>query len=364
MEVEARAIAVYSNDTSIVMAGFNNTNSGQYGGVFYSMDGGKNWSQLLINATTSGQDVNVNDIEMVYDSGKVVAYIGIDYINSTVRGMYKAQWNGTAWSVRREEIYGASSSKFSISDIVIASKDTIAAVGSFYNPVLGRTYPIYFNISRSVMNDWRSTVVDTIRSGEYTACAWNNDTMYYAYRDTIFYDIISFHSTSTSRVGEATYSVIDNGTEINVLYYDELLCGSTTGFRSIKGAKASYSPLSQPTVSISSNKTAICPGKNVTFTALVTNATAPMYMWKVNGNAMGGNNNTFTTNALPNNASVTCTINSNGKTATSNSISITVYGSPFISPITGNFVSCKIGSTNYITSNTQGGVWGLSLIHI
>lgn len=358
--VEARAIAVYDNDTSMVMAGFNNTNSGQYGGVFYSTDGGKNWSQLLINATTSGQDVNVNDIEMVYDSGKVVAYIGVDYINSTVRGMYKAQWNGSSWSVSREEIYSASTSKFSISDIVIASKDTIAAVGSFYNPVLGRTYPIYFNISRTVMNDWRSTVVDTNRNGEYTACAWNHDTMYYAYGDTIFYDIISFHSTSTSRVGEATYSVIDNGTEINVLYYDELLCGSTTGFRSIKGASSTYSALSLPTISISANKTAICPGQNVTFTSLVSNASSPTYTWKVNGTIMGGNNYTFTTNALPNNASVTCTVSSNGKTASSNSISITVYGTPFINPITGTLVSCKIGGTSYVSDNTAGGVWNSS----
>ncbi len=358
--VRAEAISVSDSDNNVVMAGYYNQNSGQYGGVFYSVNGGTSWSQLLINATTSGQDVNVYDIEMTTDSGKIVAYIGVEYINSTVRGMYKAQYNGATWTVRREEIYGASTSKFTVNDIVIVSKDTIAAVGSFYNPVQGRAYPIYFNISRNIMNDWRSTVNDTTRQNAYTACAWNRDTMFYAYSNNIYYDIISFNATSTSRVGEALYASVDNGTEINILYYDELLCGSTTGFRSLKGATKVYEEPVIPTVSITASKTSICVNQNVTFTATVTNATHPTYTWKVNNNTMGGNSSSFTTNALPNNAQVTCTISNDGQTATSNTITILVYGNPFVSNITGVLSVCAAGTTAQVSDATPNGVWSSS----
>ena len=356
--VRAEAIAVSDSLNNIVMAGFYNQNAGQYGGVFYSVDGGTNWSQLLISAAAVGQDVNVNDIELTTDSGKIVAYIGVEYINSTVRGMYKAQYDGTSWTVRREEIYGASSSKFSITDIVIHSKDTIAAVGSFYNPTLLSSYPIYFTISRPVYNSWTSTVVDVTRQNAYTACAWNKDTIFYAYNENIYYDIISFNATSTSRVGEATYSTVDIGTQINVMYYDELLVGSTTGFRSMRGAKTIYTAPIIPTINISANKNNICPNTNVTFTAMVTNATLPVFFtWKINGNVVGPNAASFTTNALLNNAIVTCSINTTSGTFTSNSITIIVAGFPFVNAITGTTKSCTIGSNSQLNNATIGGVW-------
>ena len=358
---QAQAIAVSDSLHNIVMAGFYNTNAGQYGGVFYSVDGGTNWSQLLIKSTVSGQDVNVNDIEMTTDSGKIVAYIGIDYINSTTRGMYKAQWNGTAWSVRREEIYSASTSLFSVSDIIIPSKDTILAVGSFYNATLGHSYPISFSISRTVSNTWRSTVNDTTRQNAYTACAWSKDTLFYSYQENIYYDILSFNATTTSRVGEASYSTVDKGTEINVMYYDELLVGSTTGFRSIRGATKVYTAPVNPTISIAASKTNICPNTNVTFTATVTNPSEhPFYQWKINGNVMGTSSTTFTTNALPNNATVTCSITTTLGTVASNTITINVYGMPVVSAITGNLVSCKLGVGNILLNNTPSGIWSSS----
>ncbi len=360
--VRAEAIAVSDSLNNIVMAGYYNQNTGQYGGVFYSMDGGTNWNQLLINATSFGQDVNVNDIEMTTDSGRVVAYIGIDYINSTVRGMYKAQWDGATWSVRREEIYGASTSQFSVTDIIIPSKDTIAAVGSFYNPVLGHSYPIYFNISRTVMNSWKSTVVDTTRQGAYTACAWNRDTIFYAYQNNIFYDIISFHSTSTSRVGEATYSTVDNGTEINVMYYDELLVGSSTGFRSLRGATKVYSEPINPSITINTPTTSICSGTSVNFTSSAINiGSSPVFQWYKNNSFVGsGSAITFQPGTLSNGDVINCILTTNNQSVNSNTIIMTVKQSPFVSSITGNLVSCSLGLANTLNNTTPNGVWGSS----
>ncbi len=232
------AIAVSDSVNNIVLAGYK-LDGANRGGVFYSMNGGSSWSQLLIHASVNGQDVDVNDIEITSDSGKVVAYIGVEYDNSVspiIRGMYKAQWNGVSWSVRTEDIYSPSTSLISINDIVIHSRDTILASGGFYNTTLSREYGINFMISRPVLNSWRSYVTSTSRTSGFSAAAWNGDTLFYAYQNSIFYSRIFFSSTGSATPGEATYTIVDNGTEINVLYYDELLAGSSTGFKSLKGA--------------------------------------------------------------------------------------------------------------------------------
>jgi hypothetical protein len=235
---QVTALAVSDSVNNIVMAGYKVLGS-QRGGVFYSTNGGSSWSQLLLNASVNGQDVDVNDIEITSDSGKVVAYIGVDYDNTTspiIRGMYKAQWNGASWTVRAENIYSPSTSLITINDIIIVSRDTIAATGGFYNPVYTKEYGINFMISRHAYNSWTSYVPSVARTAGFTACAWNGDTLFYAYRDSIFYSRISFNSTGTATPGEALYAKVATGTEINVLYYDELLAGCGTNFSSLKGA--------------------------------------------------------------------------------------------------------------------------------
>lgn len=243
----------YDSTTNMVMAGYKIQSSLQRGGVFYSSDGGTTWNQLLLNATSVGFDVDVNDIELVADSGKLVAYIGVDYdssLTTPLRGMYKAQWNGASWSVRAEDIYTPTTVLLSVNDIVIHSKDTILASGGFFNKVLNREYGINFMISRPVFNSWRSYVPSSSRTRGFSAAAWNGDTLFYAYRDSILYSRIFFSSTGTGTPGEALYTKVDNGTEINVLYYDELLAGSGTGFRSVKGASFL---LSNKTIDITAN---------------------------------------------------------------------------------------------------------------
>ncbi len=238
---QIQAIAVSDSISNIVMIGYKNTNPGQKGGVFYTLNGGSSWQQLYIHTSVDGQDVNVNDIEIVSDSGKIVAYIGVDYDNTVspiVRGMYKAQYDGTSWTVRSEEIYSAASSLFSVVDIVIPNKDTILATGSFYNPSLHHDYGVNFMISRPVLNTWHHSFPSSTRTSGHTACSWNVDTFFYAYTNSIYYEVVTFGPSSTGSSGEALYSSVPVGTEINVLYYDELLAGTSSDFRSIKGASA------------------------------------------------------------------------------------------------------------------------------
>ncbi|GEP51926.1 hypothetical protein FNO01nite_25980 [Flavobacterium noncentrifugens] len=87
--------------------------------------------------------------------------------------------------------------------------------------------------------------------------------------------------------------------------------------------------LCTPSVAITASKSNICNGETVVFNAISNNGgNAPSYQWKVNGNNVGTNSATFTTNTLTNNSVVSCVLTSNAAcasplTATSNSIVIT-----------------------------------------
>jgi uncharacterized protein YjdB len=78
----------------------------------------------------------------------------------------------------------------------------------------------------------------------------------------------------------------------------------------------------------SDNDNTICSGSNVVFTATPNNGGSPNYQWKLNGNSIGSDSNTFTSSSLTNNdvisvvmSSQTC---SSGTAVTSNSITTVV----------------------------------------
>lgn len=116
-----------------------------------------------------------------------------------------------------------------------------------------------------------------------------------------------------------------------------------------------------PSVSISSPNTTICPGDNVTATAVPTNGgTTPSYQWQINGVNAGPNSPTVSTTTLNNNDVITCILTSSetcvtANTATSNSLTITVAGSL---PVTGftytanqldfTFTNTTTGATSYL----------------
>jgi uncharacterized delta-60 repeat protein len=81
-------------------------------------------------------------------------------------------------------------------------------------------------------------------------------------------------------------------------------------------------------VSIAITSGSNCPGQPVTFTASPTNGgSSPTYQWKVNGNNVGTNNPSYTTNTLASGQVVSCEMTSNltnadPSIATSNSITV------------------------------------------
>jgi subtilisin family serine protease len=85
-----------------------------------------------------------------------------------------------------------------------------------------------------------------------------------------------------------------------------------------------------PGVSIATATTTVCQNTAVIFTATASNGgSSPSYQWRVNGNNVGTNSNTFTSSTLSNGQTISCVLTSNANcvspaTATSNSITITV----------------------------------------
>lgn len=86
-------------------------------------------------------------------------------------------------------------------------------------------------------------------------------------------------------------------------------------------------------VTISSNKTTICQGDIVTFTASgINEGKHPTYQWKINGNNTGQNRNTFITADLKNADSISCIMTSSIPCSlpvvSTNSIQLTVNENP------------------------------------
>jgi hypothetical protein len=163
-----------------------------------------------------------------------------------------------------------------------------------------------------------------------------------------------------------TYSnaALVNGDVITCVMTSSLSCATPTTATS-NAITMTVIPIVVPSVSISANPgNTICEGTNVTFTATPTNGgTTPAYQWKLNGNNVGTNSNTYSNAALVNGDVVTCVLTSNAvcatpTTATSNAITMTVHPilvpSVSIAASPGNNICAGVNVT-FTATPTNGG---------
>ncbi len=164
-----------------------------------------------------------------------------------------------------------------------------------------------------------------------------------------------------------TYSnnTLANGDVVSLVMTSSLACASPTTATST-GITMTITGAVVPSVTIDANPIgAICAGTNVTFTTAPTNGGTPTYQWKLNGNNVGINSNTYSNNALANGDVVSVIMTSslacaNPTTATSNAIAMTVNPNASAGIVSGVSPLC-IGQTSTYTSNgASGGSWSSS----
>ena len=211
------SIAVSPDNSSIVAAGFKGT-FGDKGGLFYSLDGGNNWDQLLLIETVNGQDVNVLDVAFTYENTNVVLYIGLesDPITSGAYGLFRAELISGVWSLSRDGSYGATDG---IVDIQTNSnRDTLI----FLNTDPG-IFPVNNIQVKDIATGTWTSIIGPYAGGYGTAITLGDDYVFMAIDEEIHTIPVDF-----SMPWNIAYTY-PFGTKVNVLFYDELLVGTGTG---------------------------------------------------------------------------------------------------------------------------------------
>jgi len=212
------SLAVSADNSSVIAAGYKGT-FGDKGGLFYSLDGGSNWDQLLLISSIDGQDVNVLDIEFTFENSNVVLYIGLesDPMTSGAYGLFRAELISGVWSLARDGSYGATDAIVDIQTNV--NRDTLI----FLN-----TDPGILPINNIHMKDilsgtWLSSITGPSAGGYGTAITMGDGYIFMAINEDIHTVPVDF-----SMPWNLAYAYPE-GTDVNVLFYDELLVGTGTG---------------------------------------------------------------------------------------------------------------------------------------
>jgi len=220
------AIEICPWDNNLIVAGAYHKESNN-GGLFFSIDGGVTWNQHNIQTSTSGYDADIYDLVFTKESGKTTLYAGVEY-NTTSRSIYKLTFDNTTKKFSSVQDMDASGTAvgYAISATIIdlettKTGDTILAIGTD----VGSNHPIAYYKSISGSNKWTTLPVTgfPISNGKVgKAITIGIDTLYAAVDNEVY----TLPITSTTWSLGYSYP---KGTEINFLYYDELLIGTGTG---------------------------------------------------------------------------------------------------------------------------------------
>ena len=108
-----------------------------------------------------------------------------------------------------------------------------------------------------------------------------------------------------------TTSSLVNGNQIKVEMTSNAICPSPATVTS-NTITMTVNPLLTPSVTIEATETIFCAGTSVTFSidVLTNGGLTPTYQWRLNGNPVGTNSNSFTSSTLSNNDIITLDVTS------------------------------------------------------
>lgn len=210
-------IAVAADSADVIVAGFS-IDFGDKGGCFYSTDGGNNWQQMLILSATPGQDADVSDVVISREAGNLVAYIGLesDPLTSGHYGVYRAVLGSSGFTVSSDGPFGATD--YTVDLELNESRDSLF--------VLNRD-PGLLPVSNVFIKDlgsgaWSNFAGPSV-AGEATAITDGDGYVFMSLDERIYVN------SKDGSLGWTLGYAYPVGTEINVLFYDELLVGTGTG---------------------------------------------------------------------------------------------------------------------------------------
>ncbi len=234
--IVCEAIEVCKFDTSIVFAGYTLQGTDK-GGLFYSNNSGLTWSQIKLDVSAiPAKDVDVYDIVFTKEGADTVAYVGVDYelAAPTGRSIYRVVKSGTTWTATQDmnAINTSTGSLIvaSIKDLEVSSTgDTVFASGTD----AGINHPIAYYKPITATNKWTPFTTSGfpfVNGKQGHAITLGHDTVYVAVDNEIYY----LPTSASSWTLGYTYPV---GTQIYVLYFDDLLVGTGTGLYGQIGQK-------------------------------------------------------------------------------------------------------------------------------
>lgn len=232
--IVCEAIETCPYDSSIVFAGYQLQGTDK-GGLFFSANSGNSWAQIKLDAaSTPNHDVDVYDIVFAKEGSDTIAYVGVEYDLSapTGRSVYRVVKSGATWTATQDMNAGNTSTGSlivaSIRDLhTNAAGDTIFACGTD----AGVNHPIAYYKPTNSTNKWTPFTTSgfpIITGKRGYAITLGHDTVYVAVDNEVY----NYALSGTAWNVGFTYPV---GTQINVLFFDDLLVGTGTGLYGHKG---------------------------------------------------------------------------------------------------------------------------------
>ncbi|HWN88544.1 MAG TPA: Calx-beta domain-containing protein [Chitinophagaceae bacterium] len=236
------------------------------------------------------------------------------------------------WKLNGNNIPGATGSTYQSTTLANGDKVSVLMTSSLgcANPQSDLSEEILINVSSSVVPlvslGMSATTICTGMPVNFTAIPTNGGTSP-TYQWKLNGNIIPGASGSTYQS-----STLANGDQVSVTMTSSLACASPQT-ASITGHAITVTPTLPPSVYVEYSATTICAGTTASFVVTPGNGgTTPSYQWKVNGNNVGTNSNSFSSSTLNNGDKVTVTMTSSlgcasPQSVTSTPITMTVLSS-------------------------------------
>lgn len=312
---------IYSNATTstLTLTGVTTSNSGyQYRVVVNGTCSPSATSVAATLTVNSLPSISVNPLAKTICDGNNTSYT----VTASGTGIsYQWQVNtGSGWSnISNGGIYGgATTSLLTLTSastsyngyqyrVVVSGTCTPPATSSAADLTV---YPI---VTPTVSINSSATTICATTSVTFTVSSSTNGGSSPSYQWKVNGNNVGSNSTTY------TTTSLSNGDIVTCVMTTSAPCPTSTTATS-NGITMTVHPLLTPTINITSaTGDSVCNTRTATFTANITNGgSAPVYQWKVNGNNVGTNTNTYATNTLTNGDVVSCELTSNALCASPN----------------------------------------------